>query len=393
MRPASVVLVDDSATVLRIVGRALRQRPDIELIGLARDGEEALALVQRVKPEAVILDIEMPGMNGLETLSELRRSHPLMPIVMFSNMTEPGARATFDAIAGGASDYVLKPSSGGDGVETTVEKLGDKIVALVRTRRRLSRIYGLEDRPTTRRRPLPHRQAPKASVPTPSAPTPDPATPPPAPPPARRPRRARPFRPQLLLIGTSTGGPQALGQLLPSLGHPLPVPCLIVQHMPPMFTRQMAARLDQLCPVPVHEAVHGEPLRPGHVVIAPGNFHLEVASRGTDLWSRLTQDEPENSCRPSVDVLFRTAASVCGGNVLAVVLTGMGRDGLLGARSIVEAGGRVLTQDASSCVVWGMPRAVEEAGLAHEVVSIGGMAGAIARQLGELPAAGPERVR
>jgi len=371
MRPASVVLVDDSATVLRLVGRALRSRADIELVGIARDGFEALTVIEAVSPEAVVLDLEMPGMDGLSTLDHLRRTHPLLPVVMFSSLTEPGARATFDAIAKGASDYVLKPAASKGELAETMEKLADKIVALVRTRRRLASIYGLRDR------------SPARTSPPPRSP---PTAPPPRPPAAPSPRKARPrhsFRPRLLLIGTSTGGPQALGAVLPALAHPLPLPCLVVQHMPPMFTRQMAARLAQLCPVPVREASHGEPLRPGEILIAPGDFHLEVASRGVDLWARLTQDEPENSCRPAVDVLFRTAARVCSGDVLGVVLTGMGRDGLAGSRAIVQAGGRVLSQDAASCVVFGMPRAVEEAGLAHAVVGLDDMAGAIHEQLTE----------
>ena len=147
----------------------------------------------------------------------------------------------------------------------------------------------------------------------------------------------------------------------------------------------MASRLDQLCSVPVREASHGEPLRAGEILIAPGDYHLEVAARGTDLWARLTQDEPENSCRPAVDVLFRTAADTCRGDVLAVVLTGMGRDGLVGSKAIVAAGGRVLSQDAASCVVYGMPRAVEEAGIVHAVVNLDGMAGTIQEQLAQVP--------
>jgi len=331
-----------------------------------------------------VLDIEMPGLNGIDTLDRLRQRHPLLPIVMFSSLTEPGARATFDAIAKGASDYVLKPSASHEPLAPTMQKLCDKLVALVKTRRRLASIYGLRDQRVPRRSPV----APRAVEPGPRD---APARPAPR-------RRPRPFRPQVLLIGTSTGGPQALGALLPGLAHPLPIPCLVVQHMPPMFTRQMAARLDQLCPVPVREVVHGEPLRPGTVLIAPGDYHVEVAARGVDLWARLTQDEPENSCRPAVDVLFRTAAGVCGGNVLAVVLTGMGRDGMLGASAIAAAGGRVLAQDAASCVVWGMPRAVEEAGVAHAVVSLDEMAGAIHNQLAEVfitpdrnPPGDPER--
>lgn len=396
MRPASVVLVDDSATVLRMVGRALRDRADIELVGLARDGHEAIALVNRLHPEAVVLDIEMPGMNGLETLDHLRQNFPLLPIIMFSSLTEPGARATFDAIARGASDYVLKPSASRDNMQATMTKLADKLVALVRTRRRLSTIYGLQDRaspkpavPPLRGRPAPSPTAVESPLSQPERvlPTPVDASEPPP-----RPRPPRRFRPQLLLIGTSTGGPQALGQLLPALAHPLPIPTLVVQHMPPMFTRQMAARLDKLCPVPVREAVHGEPLRPAHVYIAPGDYHLEVAARGADLWARLTQDEPENSCRPAVDVMFRTGAKVCGGNLLAVVLTGMGRDGLAGGRAIVEAGGRILSQDAKSCVVWGMPRAIEEAGIAHAVVNLDGMADAIHEQLADVIVSPPHPV-
>ncbi|MCC7126239.1 MAG: chemotaxis protein CheB, partial [Acidobacteria bacterium] len=188
--------------------------------------------------------------------------------------------------------------------------------------------------------------------------------------------------PHVLAIGTSTGGPNALASLLPALPADLPVPVVIVQHMPPLFTKLLADRLHQQCPFPVHEATNGQIVEAGHVYLAPGDFHMETVRRGADIVIRLSQAPPENSCRPAVDVLFRSVVDVYGGHVLGVILTGMGQDGLVGSRHIVEAGGRVLAQDEASSVVWGMPGFVVHAGLASAVVPLAGMAKTMAGLLG-----------
>jgi two-component system chemotaxis response regulator CheB len=278
----------------------------------------------------------MPVMNGIEAVRALRRTHPRLPVVMFSTLTERGASATLDALAAGATDYVTKPSNVGSILESQSsirQQLIPKLKALTAARRR-----------------------PAATVP------PTPRTP------AARRVRAGGFG--VLAIGCSTGGPDALATLIPALPADLAVPVVVVQHMPPVFTRLLAARLDSQSHVSVAEAVHGEPLVPGRVLIAPGGSHLVVRRAGTSVVAELTEDPPENFCRPAVDVLFRSVASVYGERVLAAVLTGMGRDGEKGAGAIRTAGGEVVVQDEATSVVWGMPGAVATAGQADRVLPL-----------------------
>jgi two-component system chemotaxis response regulator CheB len=269
---------------------------------------------------------------------------------MFSTLTERGAVATLDALARGASDYVAKPANVGSvsaGMQTVKDQLIPKIKALCNDL--------LPAAPKSIENPV--RIA--TSI--------------------KRPTRL-PSRTEVVVIGSSTGGPQALANVITTLPANFPVPIVIVQHMPPVFTKHLAARLNQDSALSVFEAAGGEVLQPGQVWIAPGDYHLELVRQGTIVKTLLTQGPPENSCRPAVDVLFRSAAQVYGANCLAVVLTGMGRDGARGCEHIVQAGGTVLAQDEATSVVWGMPRAVAEAGLANAVLPLDAMSSEITRR-------------
>ncbi|WP_183094871.1 protein-glutamate methylesterase/protein-glutamine glutaminase [Nocardioides stalactiti] len=343
-----VLVVDDSAVVRRLVTTALGEADDIEVAGVARDGLEAIDQVNALVPDVVILDIEMPRLDGLGAVVAIREDHPRLPIIMFSTLTERGATATLEALSRGASDYVTKPSNSVGGVTEGITAVREQLVPRIRAlagRRRLA--AGLGPRPAVVR------------------------TAPPAP----EPRRTASGPPEVLLIGSSTGGPDALAQVLPALPGSLPVPVLVVQHMPPVFTAMLAQRLDRECALTVREAVDGEVVRAGEVLIAPGDFHLRVV-RAVDgsVVTRLDQGPQENFCRPAVDVLFRSAHEVYGGRALATVLTGMGQDGLEGCRPLAASGARVLVQDEASSVVWGMPGAVSIAGLADETLPLGDIA-------------------
>jgi two-component system, chemotaxis family, protein-glutamate methylesterase/glutaminase len=334
-----VLVVDDSSVIRRIVTEALGADPQIDVVGVAHDGRAAVEQVAKLKPDAVTMDIEMPGMNGIEAVRVIRRTNPRMPIVMFSTLTERGASATLDALAAGASDYVTKPSNTGS-FEASKANIREQLIPKLKALTGNHRIAG--------------GGAPRVVPPPRTAPG------------ARR--RTGAF--QALVIGCSTGGPDALAQVLPALPADLAVPVLIVQHMPPLFTRLLAQRLDSHCKLSVREAAEGDPIVPGRVLIAPGGKHLTVRRAGAAVQVRLTEDPPENFCRPAVDVLFRSASEIYGERLLAVVLTGMGRDGEKGATQIRSAGGEVVAQDEATSVVWGMPGAVAMSGQADKVVPL-----------------------
>jgi two-component system, chemotaxis family, protein-glutamate methylesterase/glutaminase len=347
-----VLVVDDSVVIRKLVSDILTEDPDLEVVGTAVNGRAGLQKIALLDPDIVTMDIEMPELNGIETVRQLRESGNRVPIIMFSTLTERGAVATLDALAAGASDYVPKPANVGS-VSRSMEQVRDALIP---------RIKSLVPRPGV-------------------AALPGVVPPPPRAPVQLRPPAAVPAGGhRLVVIGCSTGGPEALSSVLAALPR-LPVPVAVVQHMPPLFTKQFAARLDRQLDVDVTEAAHGQVLLPGTVCIAPGDFHLEVVSEARGLVARLTQDPPENYCRPAVDVLFRSATNAVSGAVLGVVLTGMGQDGCKGAREIVEHGGAVLAQDQASSVVWGVPGAVASAGLAERVLPLGDIAAEVARRL------------
>ena len=349
-----VLVTDDSAVMRRLVREAVESDAACEVIGTANNGKDALDKIESLRPDVVTLDIEMPVMNGLETLIPLRRAHPRLPVIMFSTLTERGAHATFEAMRRGASDYATKPSATNltEGRKAVVEELIPKIKALC----------GWREPPPAAVRALVAPDRPHAALRLRSAGGPVATTPRPS---------GSPKGVDALVIGVSTGGPTALTHLWRDLPRSLPVPVFIVQHMPAAFTGQFAKQLDLVGTIPVVEATAGMRAEAGHAYLAPGGFHMTVAHQGVSTVIGLNEDPPENSCRPAVDVLFRSAAATFGGRVLAVVLTGIGYDGLLGTRDVVAAGGHALAQDQATSVVWGMPRAIAEAGLADAVLPIG----------------------
>ncbi|MFI5118037.1 MAG: chemotaxis response regulator protein-glutamate methylesterase [Terriglobales bacterium] len=348
MAPIRILVVDDSVVIRKLLSDTLSGDPGLEVAGTASDGRIALAKIPLLKPDLVTLDVEMPVMNGLEALAALRKSYPKLPVIMFSTLTERGASETLEALALGASDYATKPSNTGSlalAIEQIRSELIPKIKALCGAAGRL-KLFPL---PTTR---------PVVKI---------------------RPRTNQSI--EIVAIGTSTGGPNALAEVLPQIPHDFPVPIVVVQHMPPIFTRLLAERLARRSSIPVEEGRAGAILRPGHAWIAPGNFHMKVIRGALDWSLNLCQEPPENSCRPAVDVLFRSVAAAGRANVLGVVMTGMGGDGVLGAQAIRDAGGDVIIQDEASSVVWGMPGLVHASGLDDAAYPLGNLATEITRRV------------
>lgn len=340
------LIVDDSAVMRALLRMTLASISGVELAGLAADGAAGLEAIERLRPDLVLLDLEMPRMDGLEVLAALRARRLRPCVIVCSTLTRRGAAITLDALAAGATDYVAKPGgqrSAREGVESLRRELLPRIRALF------------------------------------------PVAPPEHPRPAAYWRAARPafdaaWHPGVVVVGVSTGGPAALEKFLPALPRDLPVPVLIAQHMPPLFTALLAERLNGLCALPVREAQSGEPLQPGTVTLARGDWHLSLTGPADSASLRLIHARSDELCRPSVDVLFRSAAAAFGAGVLAVVMTGMGSDGLDGCRAIRAAGGRILVQDRETSAVWGMPGAVAEAGLADRVLPLDALAAEIVRR-------------
>lgn len=318
-----VLVVDDSAVFRRVLTRAFTALPGVEIVGTANEGSEALQKIKALTPDLVTLDLEMPGMDGLTTLRLMREQGLNNRVVVLSALG--GERRTVEALCLGADDFIQKPNSA-DSMETLRQVLQRAVDQFAQ--KRASASIG---------------RRVKVNVP-----------------------RVNPI--ELVVIGVSTGGPNALPDTLAQLPADLRVPVLIVQHMPATFTRLLAERLNSKCSIAISEAVDQEPLRPGQVYIAPGDYHMEVAGTSVAPRIHLNQGPHENGCRPAADVLFRSAAKVFGGRCLSVVMTGMGRDGLEGVRVLAAQGAHCLAQDQESCAVWGMPRFIVENRLAHEVL-------------------------
>jgi two-component system chemotaxis response regulator CheB len=374
-RPLRILAADDSA-VMRGIMRTLFLKhaedrssdlPRMELCGVARDGVECLEVVRQLCPDVLVLDLEMPRMHGLDVLDRLRGLNPELPVIMCSSYTERGARSTLDALARGASDYVMKPSVQRD-FATALHSLSQQL---------LPRIAALAKGGTR------HEEETTSNVDAGSS--------------AQKGRMAdvseatnAPI--EVVVIGVSTGGPSALEQLLPRLPMDFLVPVMIVQHMPKLFTGVLAERLDKICALRVAEAYDGAVIRPGTIWLAPGDAHMEVGERrlslgeGDDGSRRrricLNHQEPLNHCRPSVDYLFHSAARMYGAGTLALVLTGMGSDGLAGARAVHEGGGVVLAQDEATSAVWGMPGRVSEAGIASATLPLPALARELKQRVG-----------
>lgn len=371
-RPLRILAADDSAVMRSILWKLFlmhaenraSELPRMELCGMARDGVECLELMRQSCPDVLVLDLEMPRMNGLDVLDRLRVEKPGLPVIMCSAYTEHGARSTLEALARGASDYVTKPSEQRNfaaAMQSLSQQLLPRIAALAKDVGGGEKTDGGISSDVQKAKP--GDVAAKTSSPI-----------------------------EIVVIGLSTGGPSALEQLLPKLPKDFPVPVLIVQHMPKLFTGALAERLDKCCALRVEQAYDNATIRPGTVWLAPGDAHMEVAprramageiDRGIETSSRvrLHQQEPLNHCRPSVDYLFFSAARLYGAGTLALVMTGMGSDGLNGARAVHESGGVVMAQDEATSAVWGMPGRVSEAGIANATLPLWGIAGALKQRV------------
>jgi two-component system chemotaxis response regulator CheB len=375
--PLRILAADDSAVMRSILWKLFllqkedrsSELPRMELCGIARDGVECLEQVKQLCPDILVLDLEMPRLNGLEVLDRLRLENSELPVIMCSAYTEHGARSTLEALARGASDYVTKPAGQRDldaAMQSLSQQLLPRIAALTRDagreRKKADRAASSENSQNAKSEEIPSKTSTSIEV---------------------------------VVIGLSTGGPSALEQLLPKLPKDFPVPVLIVQHMPKLFTGALAERLDKCCALRVEQAYDNATIRPGTVWLAPGDAHMEIAprramageqERGALVCSsrvRLHQQAPLNHCMPSVDYLFFSAARMYGAGTLALVMTGMGADGLNGARAVHEGGGVVLAQDEASSAVWGMPGRVSEAGIANATLPLWGIAGALKQRVSE----------
>ncbi len=346
-----VLVVDDSAFMRRVISEAIAAEPDMEVAGVAVNGLDALIKVEQLQPDVVTLDVEMPEMDGLTALRHMMSRYP-RPVVMLSSLTQAGAVTTIRALTIGAVDFVAKPSGA---ISLDFGKVREELVHKVRLAAR-ARVKGpashpqpAQPKPVSTNRPLPGSSA---------------------------------FE-HLVVIGSSTGGPRALGNVVPHLPNDGRTAYLIVQHMPAGFTRSLAERLDSMSALHVREAEDGDHLAPGTALVAPGDYHLRVTSRGA---IQLDQEPKVHGVRPSVDVSLYSVAQHFGARTVTVILTGMGSDGAAGAAAVREAGGTVIAEDESTCVVWGMPRAVTERGVADRVVPLEDVASTIVHCLEGRPA-------
>jgi len=346
LRTIRILVVDDSAFMRKAISNILNTPDDMEVVATARDGLDAIKKVTDYQPDVITLDIEMPRLDGLQTLGYIMSECPT-PVVMLSAYTESGGLTTMKALEYGAVDFVCKPSGP---ISLDLDKVAQELTAKVRTAsqvdvRRLS-FVDIE------------RMVKGPAL-----------------------KAAPPSEHQAVVIATSTGGPRALYEIIPKLPADLPAPVLVVQHMSQGFTKSLAERMDVACALNVKEAQEGEEITAGHVYIAPGNFHMAVVREGNREFIRLNQEPQRHSVRPSADVTLETAAKVYGANCLGVVLTGMGHDGAAGARAVKDAGGQVLVQDEPTSVVFGMPKSAIDLGAADLILPLNEIADQIIRRV------------
>lgn len=350
-----VLVVDDSVVIRQLVTHALQGDPALEVVGTASNGSIGLARASQLNPDVITLDVEMPEMDGLEMLRRLRKTSRVR-VIMFSTLTERGAAATMDALSLGADDYVTKAANVGS-LDLSLTALRAELVP------RIKQFFTVEEEQaacmshTSSSVEAEGYRGPSISFGTQAGVA------------------------KVVGIGVSTGGPAALGSIIPTLPADFPLPVLIVQHMPTLFTRLLAERLQTQSKLNVSEAVEGDLVEAGRVLIAPGDHHMRVRKIGNQVLVTLDQGPTENSCRPAVDVLFRSLQEVYGPTTLSVVLTGMGYDGLRGAGVLKANGASVIAQDEATSVVWGMPGAVVKAGLADSVVPLDGVVPEILRRV------------
>jgi two-component system chemotaxis response regulator CheB len=344
--PVSVMVVDDSAIVRGLITRTLKGDPRIDVVASCSNGEMAVVQAAKRPLDVVILDIEMPVMDGLTALPKLQQANPGARIIMASTLTQRNAAVSLRAMALGAADYIAKPTT--DRLNANEEFHRDLILKVI--------ALGQSKRP----KPSPGASAqPVAKLNM-----------------AARGKVMRP--PRIIAIGSSTGGPQALLALLGALSPKVSCPSVIAQHMPATFTTVLAQHIERASGRPTSEAATGMEIKPGHIYLAPGDYHFEVVREGAGFAARLSQTPPQNFCRPSVDPLFRSVAQLFGADSCAIMLTGMGSDGCGGAKAIAAAGSPVIAQDEATSVVWGMPGAVAQAGICSAILPLPKIAGHVA---------------
>ncbi len=378
-----VLVVDDSAVLRRMLSKALQSDPEIMVVEAVGDGQQAVDAVSRLDVDVVVLDVEMPTMDGLTALPKILQAAPGIQVLMASKLTLKGAEISVNALSAGAADYLAKPSATGEGLSLTEfnRELVSKVKALGGAARSLRRRSATRPSGTATRAPVDNKPVPATAVKSAGL-FGDSAV---------QLRSAPPvFRPKILAIGSSTGGPQALMKLLTDLcDYHLTLPIVITQHMPPMFTKILAQQISSKCGYSAAEAEDGQQLVPGNCYIAPGGKHLHISAKDGQFVANLSDGPPVHFCKPAVDPMLTSLVSSVGAkHVLTVILTGMGYDGRDGGRAIVEQGGVLLAQDEESSVVWGMPGAVATAGLCHGVVPIDKMGEQVAKYAGLAAARG-----
>lgn len=344
-RKLRCLVVDDSTIFRKVVRDVLNEHPETEVIGVAPDGIAAIDRIRELKPDLLTLDIEMPNLDGLGVLRKIKELNLPTDAIMLSAFTAQGAKTTTSALGLGAFDFILKPSSSNpqESVNQLKQDLLPKIDAFLQKIRTAGQVKSAVRSPkaTATQAPVQISDSNESLC-----------------------------RPSAIVIGVSTGGPQALTQVIPLLPETLSVPVVVVQHMPPLFTKSLAEDLDSRSKLSVYEAQNGQRIEAGGVYIAPGGNHLKIGGTLTAPIALLTEDPPERNCRPAVDYLFRSAAQMYGPRTLGIVMTGMGDDGTIGSRAIRDAGGSIVAQDESSCVVYGMPQSIVKNHLANKVVSL-----------------------
>lgn len=359
-----VMVVDDTVIYRKILKDVLSEIENVEVIGTAPNGDLALRKINLDQPDLVLLDVEMPVLDGLQTLEEIKKRYPHIGVIMVSGVNERQAAITMEALSKGALDFIPKPQ--GNNIEANIQNLKQNlspIISLFTTKKTLASVKSHKEIRTFSDPTISEKPAPTITKPKPKPITP-----------ATIPNALFPKKIDILVIGVSTGGPNALAKFIPFLPEDLGIPILIVQHMPPMFTKSLANHLNSKSKLPVMEADDNTFIQKNRVYLAPGGKHM-IAKKEDNLYKiQITDTPPVNSCKPSVDVLFDSVSKTYNGNILSVIMTGMGADGLNGIKSLKNISGYTLTQSENSCVVYGMPRAVDEAGLSNEQIDLDNLA-------------------
>jgi two-component system, chemotaxis family, protein-glutamate methylesterase/glutaminase len=348
--PILVMVVDDSAVVRGLVSRMLDKDDNIEVVDTVSNGELAVKRVNDIDLDVIILDIEMPVMDGLTALPKILEINPNIKVIMASTLTMKNAEISLKALQAGAADYIAKPTTSREmtGGQDFEHDLCERVKALG-----IGRPERSADSPAKAKAKVASKIVKKPSGPI-----------------TLRPEPIAHSKPKILAVGSSTGGPQALFELFKGLSGKINVPIVVTQHMPPTFTTILAQHITRTTGIPAEEAQEGSALEPGKILIAPGDFHMILKERGDKVIATLNQDPPVNYCRPAVDPMFESVVKIYGKKTLGVILTGMGYDGRNGSKTLVEAGGVIFAQDEESSVVWGMPGAVAEAGICSAVLPI-----------------------